>query len=154
MRHRFGNEGQRLFDFIIACFAIVIRLGKRAIIYSPFLFSGYLLSKIFLRPDDHPVLLIGVICLSARIIYSVFCLLIEKTCMLRKRKNGCWILLFLFCFLFASVLPAVIIFKISYPIVASLTHDTRHATLITIVVAIIHGCYIFRLHHSMNGDSK
>ncbi len=105
------NSEQYLFDRCLHGIFIAIKLLFRGIIYCPLLITGYFIACNILDKKDHAIAWIGLIVLSAYILYLFIFFLKGMLIAFKSRGNWLWILLFIACISYTCIAPAWLLFE-------------------------------------------
>jgi hypothetical protein len=139
------DDGQFLFDRILFAFVIVFKVILKAVVYSPLLFLGWIISKQILDTNSDKILWIALIVLLAVILYFVVYFLKGVLIALKHNHNLFWIPLFVFCVVITCILPVYIVFDPIQNMVGSYTGTKQ--PLLTWIFATAFGLYVYSRYH-------
>jgi uncharacterized membrane protein YczE len=125
--------------------AIIFKYFFRALVYSPFILSGFLTSGLFLHRKDNAVIWLGMALLIAYFFHFLIILLKDAIANWRRQRKVIWMPLYIMCVAYTCVLPAYIIFGPVEKIMSSLNHQ-MNAELFSWIVSVGFGFYLFRRH--------
>ena len=141
MRHYNSGDGQEIFNYLWIIMLFVFKWSFKGLIYSPFLYSGYVAAAFLLHKDDSGLLWMAMILLFAGICYLLFFMLEKLMLKLVAKGKLMWIPLFVICLGFTCVLPVWIIFDPLERLIGRLTHHSN-ASVITWILSLAFGFYI------------
>jgi hypothetical protein len=140
------NDGEnQFFNSCVIGLIITVKYCFKMLIYSPFLLTGYLISKAFLHRSDHVFLWMGMTLLVAYIFYIFISILKKLINIWRAENKFYWIPLFIICVAFTCILPVYLVFEPLEKIIGRLTHGSN-VSLITWIFSMAFGFYVYSRH--------
>lgn len=114
-----NSDGQQIFDRHVGLFLFFALLLWRALVYSPLLLTGYIITRLFLPRSAPGYYWVGAIIGLAILIYCLLFLLKGWAIALRHRGYHAWIVVVLVCFVYTSLMPAIM----TYDMLSGWMHD-------------------------------
>jgi len=124
---------------------IALKLAFKALIYFPFLVTGYLCAGVILHRKDHGLLWLGMTLLFTFMVSLIFSILKNLIRHWRTRNVFFWIPLFIVCVAYTCVFPVYLVFDLIEKIVSKMTHQSNVA-LLTWIVSLAFGFFVFSRH--------
>jgi hypothetical protein len=141
-------------QFYNSCVVGLILVAKycfRMVIYSPFLVTGYLISRSFLGKSDHAVLWMGMTLLFAYLVYMLLAILKKLMAHWRTENNYWWVAIFIICVSFTCILPVYLVFGPLQTVLCKLSHGS-HTKAITWIFSIAFGFYVYHKHRFLKNE--
>jgi hypothetical protein len=144
--------GQQLFNYILTGLLFVLKCAVKMLIYSPFLFTGYLITTHILHKKDHGLLWIGLTVLLAYFIYLFFRLFIHLKNNLKANGNLFWIPIFIIGVTFSCALPVWIVFEPVEKVISKLASHSNVA-VIAWIVSLAFGFFVYSRYRSFQKEN-
>ncbi len=148
MRFYYNNEGQQYFDNMLIGLLIVFKWAFKLMIYSPFIFTGYIAATHILHKDDHGLLWIGTIALFAYICFLIVNFLKRLVIIFKAKGNLFWIPIFIFCITFTCIFPVWIVFEPIEKLIGKLTPS--NIKRLTWMASLAFGFSIYRKYNFLS----
>jgi hypothetical protein len=114
-----NSDGQQIFDRHVGLFPFFALLLWRALIYSPLLLTGYILTRLFLPHSAPGYYWVGAIVGLAMLIYCLLFLLKGWAMALRHRGYDIWVGIVGIGWLYTSMMPGIM----TYDLLSGWMHD-------------------------------
>ena len=140
------NDGQRLFVLITKCFLFIARYLVKALIYMPFLLTGYMIASYFESIKADPLYRILLALIFTKIIYILF--KITKNIMLTQSrgKKNLKMVLFVTLTFFCCILPSIILFVPINKLFGSLPNIRDKANFLSFLLCTGFGLFLLEYH--------
>ena len=138
-------DGQDIFIRFISALWFIAKFLFQTLIYSPLIFTSYLITSMILETDDHAVLWIGLICLFSIFIYLLVYFLKGALIGFKSNGNFLWLPLFIICTVFTCVLPVWIFFEPVKSIMQSLSKNAGEK--LSWIFSVASGLFLYSRYH-------
>jgi hypothetical protein len=129
---------------------IAFRLLLKALVFSPLIFTGYLLAVRVLDKKAHGLLWVTVILIFAGLLYTALMMLKNIINELKNKGNYWWIPVFFLCIAFTCILPARLIYDPLNHIVLQMKGTPAVTRMIDVCFAVyVYFQYDFLGHKEM-----
>ena len=141
IKYTYPNEGQLLFTTTFSGMVFFSKLIGKAIKYTPYLYTAYLLARTFLNPHSNAFIWLGDILLIAYSIHLFVRFLQGFIIQLKRQHKLLWLPLFLLLSTYLFALPLWLIWTGAALIFPHLSNDTiSHASFTLILTFCIYYC--------------
>lgn len=137
-----------VFQFLLRFIVLLLKAGVKAIIYSPQLFTAYVLSNSILKKEESILVWFIFVLLVAVLIYQ--CILLLKSIMHKLKDRGSWLwpVILVLLISYTCILPVWFSFNTVYKVMCLIS--VYRAGMLTVLFSVVMGSYIYSRYRFMD----